>query len=221
MELKTFQKAGLAVIGIAAIASSFILSFNVSHKEPIELAAPAPIKKKIDYFPEAYAVVLKHEGGYTNDPVDRGGATSFGISLAFLKSGNIDIDGDGDVDIDDIKAIRNNHAENIYRTFFWDKNRYNEIENKTVAIKLFDTAVNVGASRCHKILRDTLNAIIVGKLEVNGKMDDEVMDIINIIEPKMLLEEFRIQQANFYQSLVTKTPKYKKFIAGWLNRAKS
>lgn len=221
MELKTFQKAGIAIFGIVAVASSFIVSFNTAQKK---IEVPPPIvaeEKKSDFFPEAYAVVLKHEGGYTNDPVDKGGATAYGVSLAFMKAQNIDIDGDGDVDVDDVKALKNNHAENIYRTFFWNKNRYNEIDNKAVAIKLFDTAVNTGASRCHKILRNTLNKIIVGKVDVNGIMDDEVMEIINIIEPKMLLEEFRNQQAAFYQALVVKTPKYKKYINGWLQRAKS
>jgi len=37
----------------------------------------------MSYFPEALAATLKHEGGYVNDPHDRGGETyrahSYGI----------------------------------------------------------------------------------------------------------------------------------------------
>lgn len=213
-----YKVRNIALAAFAGVPAVILGYFMLLDKPPL---IGGVVVEQVDYFPKAYEVVLKHEGGYTNDPVDKGGATSFGISLSFLKDQNLDIDQDGDVDIDDVKAIRNNHAKNIYRTFFWDKNRYNEIKNKSVAIKLFDTAVNVGANRCHKILRNTLNEIIVGNLEVNGTMDDQIMDMINIIDPNMLLNEFRKQQADFYQSLVTKTPAYKKYRAGWLSRAKS
>ena len=33
-------------------------------------------------FAQALPVILKHEGGYVTDPVDRGGATNFGVTQA-------------------------------------------------------------------------------------------------------------------------------------------
>ena len=37
-------------------------------------------------FEEAFEDLLGIEGGFVDDPVDRGGTTKYGISLRFLKS---------------------------------------------------------------------------------------------------------------------------------------
>ena len=55
-------------------------------------------------FEEAIKVILKHEGGYSNDKDDPGGATDYGISLRFLQDHDIDLNGDGKVNEMDIKS---------------------------------------------------------------------------------------------------------------------
>ena len=45
--------------------------------------------KQLTTFNEIIEVVLKHEGGYVNDPLDRGGETKFGITKKFYP--NVDI----------------------------------------------------------------------------------------------------------------------------------
>ena len=42
-----------------------------------------------DNFPNCLAIVLKHEGGYVNDPHDPGGETNFGISKRAYPAENI------------------------------------------------------------------------------------------------------------------------------------
>jgi len=216
-------------IRIAIIATLFIAGtccfFVTSCYPPIQSEEAQEqrveyIPPTFDYFDEAMKVVLLHEGGYSNDQFDKGGATKFGVSLAFLKSDHLDIDGDGDVDIDDVKALTLARSDEIYKQFFWIPNHYENIENKDLAIKIFDTCVNAGANRTHKILKSSINAIIKGKIAVNGQMDEDTIDIINLIDHDMLLKEFRKEQANFYRAIVKKTPKYKKFLNGWLARSK-
>ena len=51
-------------------------------------------------FDEAIKVILKHEGGYTED---HAGATNFGITLRSL---------DVDIDADDIRAMKKSRIEN-------------------------------------------------------------------------------------------------------------
>ena len=37
-------------------------------------------------FEAAIPTILRHEGGFSNDPQDVGGATNFGVSLRWLKA---------------------------------------------------------------------------------------------------------------------------------------
>ncbi len=220
--MEFFRTIVLSSLGIASV----VIAFFFIHGVPIvqdtpKHESPVTVVVNPDYFPKAYDVILKHEGGYSNDPDDKGKATKYGISLSFLEAEKLDIDGDGDVDIDDIKAITSSKSKDIYYNVFWKRNQYDKIEKEDVAIKIMDTSVNVGSSRCHKILKNSLNEIMLDRIKVDGIMDDETIEIINLIEPSLLLNEFRKEQADFYQSLINKTPKYKKYRTGWMNRAKS
>ena len=49
--------------------------------------------------------ILSWEGGFVNDPHDRGGATNRGVTIATWRQVGYDKDGDGDIDVDDLKLI--------------------------------------------------------------------------------------------------------------------
>lgn len=70
-------------------------------------------------------IILKHEGGLTDDPYDRGGITNYGISLKFAQSTKdkelLDIDKDGDIDREDIKKLTKERAIEVYKKHFWDE----------------------------------------------------------------------------------------------------
>lgn len=45
--------------------------------------------------------ILKWEGEFVNDPLDKGGATNKGVTIATWRNVGYDKDGDGDIDVDD------------------------------------------------------------------------------------------------------------------------
>lgn len=177
-------------------------------------------------FDRAIAVILEHEGGYVNHPNDPGGATNYGISLRFLADQPTtvgDFDGDGDVDVEDIANMDINDAKSVYRKCWWDKYKYESIHDLTIATKVFDFSVNMGAPRAHKLLQAAMNKSCGLKLTIDGVLGPASFKAINAIadgdDEQQLLRAYCDEAWAFYQSIATKNPKLKVFLKGWKNRA--
>lgn len=170
-------------------------------------------------FDYAVNIVLQHEGGYSNDPDDPGGETNYGITESDLEhyGCKLGITCDvKDLTIDDAKAI--------YKAHYWEPYRYDDIESKEIAAKLFDTAVNVGQQTAVKLLQQAF--IYIGyRIKPDGLMGDKTLSAINnaykIGLSFTLLDEFREALKEHYQAIADRNPKLKKFLKGWLNRAES
>ena len=81
-------------------------------------------------FDEIIEEVLKHEGGYVNDPDDAGGETNYGIAKKF----NPDVD---------IKNLTKDGAKEIYYNKYWVPSKADKVPDKLKHI-YFDMVVNFG-----------------------------------------------------------------------------
>lgn len=227
MKIKTAEIA--CIIGMLIVMVLLIFSFQsiksteIINPEPAiyvqQESLPAIESNAESNFNKALKVVYEHEGYISDDKEDKGGYTKWGISFALLEAEHLDIDGDGDVDIDDVKALTKEKTRHIYYDLFWKRHNYDEIKDFRLATKLFDMAVNMGGSRANKILKTSLGAITDEEMYITGILDPETIDLINEVEPVVLLDELRKEQADFYLALIKKNPQYIKFKNGWLNRA--
>ncbi len=177
-------------------------------------------------FQTALAQVLKHEGGFTNDPVDPGGATNFGISLRLARELgdldgdgdlDLDLDGDGDVDADDIRNLTREQAAEVYFRLWWERFDYGRL-HLTLATKLFDLAVNMGASQAHRCLQRALRACGYAVAE-DGVLGPKTVSAIVGVRPEVMVVGLRSEAAGFYRVLVARRPASEKYLNGWLNRA--
>lgn len=100
-------------------------------------------------FKKALQFVLKWEGGYANNPNDKGGATNKGITQNTYNNWRIS----KKLPARNVQYITDAEVEQIYYENYWLKSGCNKMSPK-FAILAFDTAVNMGVSRVQEFLRD-------------------------------------------------------------------
>lgn len=195
----------------------------------------------------AFKELLGIEGGYVNDPVDKGGATKFGISLRFLAAegafdedgdgkADFDLDMDGDIDGADIRLLTIGDARYLYDRCFW-KPLQAETFPAPIGEMLFDQGVNGGMSAAKKLLQRALNQSLIearqkfgsntspDPLKVDGALGDKSRDAIAWVlkYPAMgmpaIVKNYRDAVRERYREIVRRYPAQQKFLRGWLSRA--
>ena len=170
-------------------------------------------------FAAALEKVLKHEGGYVNDPNDPGGETYKGVArkihskwdgwalVDIYKKQNgfpANLDKDGELQ----KKIKD-----FYQVNFWNKINADNITNQEVATSIFDFAVNAGVSTSA-----TLAQMVVGAL-TDGIIGKESTNKINAFNNEHFLASFTVAKIAKYISIIKKQPTSQKYLYGWIRRA--
>ena len=151
-------------------------------------------------FDKAFEKLLKHEGGYVNDPVDPGGETYYGISKRSYP----------DIDIKNLSIAK---AKEIYRQDFWERPGFSQIKDPMLAGKVFNLGVNIGTARAAKFLQGAAN-IFEAELKVDGVIGPMSLRWINGFRyAKALISALKILAGNYYIRLGQS-----RFLAGWLIR---
>ena len=162
--------------------------------------------------------LLKHEGGFVNDPADPGGATNKGITFKTFKAFAKPLLGI-DPTLANLKALTNQQAGVIYKSQYWDKAQGDAIASQDLANIVIDFYVNAGVNAT-KLFQRVLNKM-GAKLEVDGKIGKAVLTALSGFDQKEVYKNYKQGRIDYYQNLVKKNPKLKKFLKGWLNRVNS
>ena len=112
-----------------------------------------------EIFDRALSFVLGNEGGLSDHPADRGGATNLGITAGTLARARMA----GIVGTADGRALTRDEAARIYKVLYWRAARCGDIE-APLCVMHFDAAVNRNGSRdCTRNARnkDTCKRIIL------------------------------------------------------------
>lgn len=193
-------------------------------------------------FEISLARILKNEGIYSNEKLDFGGETVFGIS----RKNWPDWEGWGIVD-----SFRNHcHSSQLeamiqqskplqqlvydfYKENFWTPLYGQEFEQE-VADELFDTAVNQGVQPASEYLQKALNLLnenqsLYPDLKVDGKIGQKTIFAYHTYmntylrssrskekNIKVLLKIMNAYQLKRYLDIVEVNPSQEKFVYGWL-----
>lgn len=159
-------------------------------------------------FADALPYVLQHEGGWSYDRDDPGGATMMGITMETAQRHGIRTVGE-------LRQITPEVVASIYHEDYW---RFDAIYNQRVAAKLFDMSVNMGPRSAIRLVQMALNGL-GASLVVDGYCGPKTIASINAVHPERMLDMLVQASADRYRAIVEERPASAKFLKGWLKRA--
>ena len=188
-------------------------------------------------FEIAFGETEMHEGGYVNDPVDRGGETYRGIARNYHANwpGWRIIDHLKATQPDEFKRQIEDHqglidmTKRLYRSQFWDPIQGGKIPNQSLANKIFDTGVNQGVASSVGYLQESLNLLNRNQqnypdIKVDKKMGPITLKSLQAFlklesgHPDYLLKLLNLMQAAKYLETMRRDSTQERFARGWLNR---
>jgi len=150
--------------------------------------------------------ILRFEGGYVDHPADPGGATNLGITrdtLARFRG--------RPVSKAEVRALGRDTAREIYRKFYWDALRCDEMPGG-LDLALFDCGVNQGTSRAARLLQTAL------RITVDGIIGPVTIRSAKSADRATLLTEFMALRMRAYGRL---SRLFRTFGLGWSRRLMS
>ena len=162
---------------------------------------------------------LAYEGGLTRD---HAGLTNRGVVLRALKEMGAwgDFDFDGDTDEADLRAMTLERAIEFYRIRYWEPGKFDRIDSRMVAWKVFDLSVNMGPHQAALILQRALN-LCGFDIAVDGNIGPQTIRATDGCNWIMLLDAMRQEAQKTYERIILTNATFEKYRVGWMERAKA
>lgn len=164
---------------------------------------------------KAFLYLMQNEGKtLVNDPSDSGGTTKFGLSKWSYP--NVDI-----------ASLTEDEAKAIYYRDFWIPSKAEQFVGEKLAIKHFDTGVNIGLGTAAKILQDAVNFFEPPESEivVDGNIGVNTLQRVNQFikardnNESLFIAAYISHLALRYEQIIDKSSKNAKFARAWIARA--
>ena len=156
-------------------------------------------------FEKSLALTLKYEGGFVDNPFDRGGATNMGITLATLSNYR----GYTATKLD-VKRLTQTEASAIYLKLYWEPLLAQRLP-AGVDMFMFDYAVNSGPARAVKALQSSLG------LPPDGNVKVSTLQAALRQDQATLIRALASKRLGFLQQLRS----FQQFGRGWKTRVEA
>lgn len=152
-------------------------------------------------FEKIIETVLHHEGGYVDDPTDKGGETNMGISKRAFPE-------------EDIKNLTKERAIYIYHEKYWKPSKAYLVPERLQEL-YFDMVVNFGPRGAGRVLQHAINGKYKDSVVVDGRVGPKTLKAIKKLET----ERLRAYRVLKFAEIVCRDEKQEKFWYGWFRRA--
>jgi lysozyme family protein len=154
--------------------------------------------------------ILRWEGGFVDDPLDRGGATNKGITIGTFRNfyGK-------DATVEQLKNITDEQWLHIFKSGYWDKWKADDIKNQSIADIVVDWAWASGTITSIKQVQKILG------VAVDGIVGNDTLTAINIAVQRSLFVKIHSRRIEFVENIVKRDPSQTRFLKGWKNRINS
>ena len=154
--------------------------------------------------------IKKWEGGFANDPADRGGATNKGVTIAtfeaYCKAKPLPRP-----NVERLKGMTDGEWLDILKTMFWDKWQADKIKSQKLANILVDWVWGSG------VYGIKIPQRILG-VQQDGIVGDETLKALNAQDPDKLFQVIYEARKKYLNDITISRPINKRFLKGWLNR---
>lgn len=160
-------------------------------------------------FATALSDTLAHEGGWSDNPNDPGGATFKGVTKKAWEAyvGH-------KVTKRELRNLSISQISEFYYRKYWLKAGCHGLPSG-IDVLIFDIAVNSGSSRAGIMLQDSINRLSSVKLTKDGIVGPKTRTMAARIDVFDLIDAIAFRRLTFYSQLRT----FKFFKNGWRKRA--
>jgi len=144
---------------------------------------------------------INSEGGYSNDPADKGGETQYGIS----KVSNPTAWTDG--------PPTEVQAREIYRQKYLQATKLDQIQDYGLRTQLVDWAVTSGPFVAISHLQDILG------VHPDGLIGPQTLQALLTVHPEAVSNALVAARVKMIARVVQRDPSQLKYLLGWLSRA--
>jgi lysozyme family protein len=154
--------------------------------------------------------IRKWEGGFVNDPYDKGGATNAGVTIATYRAYRKQ-KGYATTSVDDLKGMTSVEWQEIFKKLYWDRWRADGIRSQSVADILVDWVWASGVWGI-KIPQRLLG------VTVDGVVGPVTLETLNRLEARKIFDTIKSARVQFIDDICRRTPTNERFRRGWMNR---
>ena len=149
-----------------------------------------------------FEMVLKHEGGFVNNPKDPGGMTNLGVTKAAWESYWKRSSSESEM-----RSLTPDTVKPFYKAMYWDKIKGDQLPSGA-DYAAYDLAVNSGVGRAAKYLQE------IAGVTADGVIGPKSLEAIKACDPQELTDALCNKRLDFLKRL----PTFETFGKGWSRR---
>lgn len=163
-------------------------------------------------FEQGYAYIIVNEGGWSDHPLDPGGATNQGITKRAYESfiGH-------PIELEAFKNLTQMQKKYFYNVCYWRAAACDKIKKPAIAIAIFDTTILYGVKTAITLAQVAIN-VCGPVLRADGVMGPESLVVLNQIDQTDFITAFQDQIYRRIYGIIERRPSSKVFEKGWKNR---